>query len=201
MQRVLALFLTTEFDEYVQATFFACFSRFLQFRKGSADEEARWKNDAFEFLLYTSELHMQCGMVEISLVNLLSACELRLQMARNHRLSAPSSAAIVEKLLRDIDLERLRHLPDRRLVHRLAMILEARRLQEVEVASQATQLALAVRACPVFLQNEVAEQLPMTKEFLTESFSNEGAQMGVFLGQKLVKWLELLVQADSQKSR
>ena len=162
MQRALGLFLTTDFDEYVQAVFLACFSRFLQFRQGSAHQEARWKNDAWDFLLYTSELHLQCGMVELSLVNLLSASKLRLQMSTGR----PSSAAIVEKLLRGIDHLSLGHLPDRRLAHRMALILRARQLQGPEVASKAEWLAEAVGTGPGMVRKEVAERLPLTHKWL-----------------------------------
>ena len=173
MQRALGIFSTTDFDEFVQATFFAYFGLFRSSRQGSAEKEASWKNDAWEFLLYTSELHMQCGMVEMSLWNLMHACKFRLHMAT----VSPASAAVVETLLKGIGTQNIRKLPDRRLAHRMALILQARRLQGHDVALHAGQLAQAVCACPVFLQEEIVERLPLTKNLFitTEHYCQEAS--------------------------
>ena len=103
----------------------------------------------------------------------MHACKFRLHMAT----VSPASAAVVETLLKGIGPQNIRQLPDRRLAHRMALILQARLLQGLDVAPHAGQLAQAVCACPFVLQEEIVERLPLTKNLLvtTEDYRQEAS--------------------------
>ena len=160
MQRALALFLNADLDEYVQTTFFVCFALYLSHCPSSISEDSRCKKDAWDFMLLASEHHGYCGLTELSACNMLQACSSRLRA----QSCSPASAEFVEHSLRGMSSKLQRELTDRRVAHRLALIIRARILQHKPVETLVDLLADAIELCPKFVQDEIANLLPQVKQ-------------------------------------
>ncbi|CAE7403301.1 unnamed protein product [Symbiodinium sp. CCMP2592] len=162
MQRALGLFLNADLDEYVQATFFVCFALYLSHCSSSIPEDSRCRKDAWDFMLLASEYHGYCGLTELSACNMLEACSSRLRLES----CSPASAEFVEQSLRGMSSKLQRELTDRRVAHRLALIIRARILQHkwVETQTLVDLLFDAIELCPKFVQDEIANLLPEVKQ-------------------------------------